>query len=301
MAKKKNKKEAETTVLENVNITELVEVKEEGAIATFTKQSEEKTSKAKSEEQSMLEDLAELARLLGDTLDGLKKEFYLTQIKKIMSRVQKTLVRYDMTETEMQKIFSSANQYGLGGITVAPAYMPNSVKQIKKCKAKINLCSIIDFPFGESSFKAKRSDVKESLKRGANTIAVAMSSMMFNPENLKTLKKQCKAFCRANKKGAGIVINATDLNEKSYANATKYLNKTKLAFVTLAFGDATKEEVKNKLESLNSCGLTKKIYVLANIDNVDSIVEMFRYNVDCVLTPYADDIGNDLLKRFRLI
>ncbi len=253
------------------------------------------------EEQTILSDLESFAILLNTTVENLKNEFYSTQIKKIMTRLQKTVVRYDMSEAEMDRIFLSVNQYGLGGMTVAPAYLPNSVRQIKKNKAKIDLCAIIDFPFGESSFKGKISNVKESLKMGANTVAVAMSSMMFNSENLKELRKQCKKLCRISKNGAGIVINASDINEANYSEAIKRINKTKISFITLAFGDATLEEVKSKLQSLQKCGINKNLFVLANIDRVESAVEVFKENVDCVLTPYADDIGNDLLKRYRLV
>ena len=218
-----------------------------------------------------------------------------------MIKLQKAVVRYDMTEAEMDKLFLSASKYGLGGITVAPAYLQNCVRQNKKNKTKIDVCSIIDFPFGESSLKGKISNVKESLKMGANSVAIAMPSMLFNPENLKMLKKQCRTLCRASKRRAGIVLNASDINEEKYAKAMKILNRSKLNFVTLAFGDATKEEVERKLNSLAKCGLNKKLYVLANVNSVESVVELFKCKVDCVLTPYADEIGTDLLKRFGLM
>ena len=239
MAKTKQKIEK----LEQVEETQLVEVLE---VSKEDAKSEKQTG-AGNKENSLIQDFENLAMLLNTTVESLKKEFYLTQIKKIMSKMQKAVVRYDMTEAEMDKIFLSASQYGLGGITVAPAYLQNCVKQNKKNKMKLDLCSIIDFPFGESSLKGKISDIKESLKIGANTVAVAMPSMLFNGENFKELKKQCKTLYSKSKKNAGIVINATDISEEKYTEAIKFFNKSKLCFITLAFGDATLEEVKSKI------------------------------------------------------
>ncbi len=300
---------------EEVCNNELVEVKiiengnaetEEDTQKEQSKESQDKAQKEQSKEKqekaiNIYKDLENLAMLLNTTVDCLKKEFYLIQIKKIMAKLHKTIIRYDMTEAELDRIFLSASQYGLEAITVAPAYLPTSVKQIKKNRIKMELCSIIDFPFGESSFKGKLSDVKESLRLGASSVAVAMPSMMFNADKIKELKKQCKKLCKTSRKGAGIVINASDINEENYAKAMKYINKSKLSFITLAFGDATLEEVKRKISSLSKCGIEKSLHVIANVDRVESVVELFKLNVDKVLTPYADDIGTDLLKRFGLI
>lgn len=313
--KKKNKEEIIEEKKESIKetcTTELVQATIEDSNEKTENQSQEKAeenaegkSHAKCDKnvngEEILSNLQNLSVLLNTDVESLTKEIYLTQIRKIMSKLQKTVVRFDMTEEQMEKIFLSVNQYGLGGITVAPAYLSNCVRQIKKHRAILNLCSIIDFPFGESSIKAKISNVKESMKIGANSVAVAMPSMMFNVDNLKMLKKQCKTLCRVSKKRAGIVINASDVNEDNYSKAMKVLSKTKLSFIVLAFGEATKEEVQRKLTSFKSCKVAKRTFVLANVESVESAVELFKLNVDSILTPYADEIGEDLLKRFSLI
>ena len=314
--KKKNNEESieevKQEVLEQDCSTELVQVIEEnsnvGAENQIQEKAEEQQESKKDDKrdkrvkcEEILNNLENLSVLLNTDVESLTNEIYLAQIKKIMSKLQKAVVRFDMTEEQMEKIFLSVNKYGLGGITVAPAYLPNCVRQIKKHKAILNLCSIIDFPFGESSIKAKISNVKESLKLGANSVAIAMPSMMFNAEHLKMLKKQCKTLCRISKKSAGIVINASDVNEDNYSKIMKVLSKTKPSFIVLAFGEATKEEVQRKLTSFLKCKVEKRTFVLANVESVESAVELFKLKVDSILTPYADEIGEDLLKRFSLI
>ena len=107
-----------------------------------------------------------------------------------MSKIQKAIVRYDVTEAELEKMFYGAGRYGLGGLTVAPVYLPACIKQNKKnLTGKLNVNSIIDFPFGESSLKGKVANIKESVKAGADSVAVTAPSMLIAKENLKQLKK----------------------------------------------------------------------------------------------------------------
>ena len=246
-------------------------------------------------------DLTEIAGFLSVSVKELRDDIYLTQIKKIMSKIHKVIVRYDMTEGELEKIFFSAGKYGLGGMTVAPVYLSNCIKKNKKSKySGLPFCSIIDFPFGESSFKGKISNVKESLKLGASSVAVTMATMMLNKENLKLFKKECKKLCRKTKNRVGLVLNASDINEANFLEGMKTIKKTKISFITLAFGEATMEEVKHKLAVINKCGVSKQLCVIANVENLEQAIELTKLNVSRVLTPYADAIGEDLLKRYNL-
>lgn len=287
--------EQPTEVKEEIECVEVLE----------TEQKESKGSKNIEQEEfdfgDIKKDLTELAGFLGVGVKELREEIYLTQIKKIMAKIHKVIVRYDMTESELEKIFFSAGKYGLGGMTVAPVYLSNCIKKNKKSKyLGLPFCSIIDFPFGESSFKGKISNVKESLKLGASLVAVTMPTMMLNKENLKLFKKECKTLCRKTKNRAGLVLNASDINEENYLEGMKTIKKTKIAFITLAFGDATLEEVKHKLAVINKCGVSKDLFVIANVEKLEQAIELTKLNVSRVLTPYADAIGEDLLKRYNL-
>ena len=299
------KKDEKISVLENAKVEEIKEEIAEVSVIENA-QNQDSVKNEKQEEKEALDgdikkDLIELAGFLNVGVKELREEIYLTQIKKIMAKIHKVIVRYDMTEPELEKIFFSAERYGLGGMTVAPVYLSNCVKQNKKSKSVgIPFCAIIDFPFGESSFKGKVSNVKESFKLGASSVAVTMPTMMLNKENLKTFKKECKKLCAITKKRAGLVLNASDVNEENFVEGMKTIKKTKISFITLAFGDATLDEVKHKLEVINKCGVSKSLFVIANVEKLEHAIELTKMNVSRVLTPYADAIGEDLLKRYNL-
>ena len=179
--------------------------------------------------------------------------------------------------------------------------MPACAKQTKKNGfGAVNVGAVIDFPFGESSFKSKLSSVKECIKIGADQATVAIPSMLLSKTEIKNFKKQVKKLGKIRKIEVGVSLNASDLDEDKIKLALKILNKSKLAFITFAFGDATFIEVKEKLRVINKYRASKKICVLANADRAEAITELFKFKVDYILTPYADAIGDDLLKRFNL-
>lgn len=277
---------------------------EQNEVKIIDKKSEQKSAKEQaSEKDCIINELSELACLLSTSVKSLKEEFYLIQISKLMSKIQKVIVRYDMTEKQLESLFFGANYYGLGGIAVAPAYLTNSIRQNKKLFGKLKLTSLIDFPFGESSLKGKVANIKESIKIGADSVAVCVPSLMLNKDNSKLFKKECRKYCWSSKKKAGIVLNASDVNEQNFLEAIKTLKKVKISYIVLAFGDATIEEVKAKLSMLTKSplGKGKTLSVFANVEKIETACELFKLGADSILTPFADEIGLDLVKRFNLI
>lgn len=261
-----------------------------------------KRTNAEKKIDDFIKDLGDIALLLDTSTESLRDEFMLAQVRKVMSRVQKVIVRYDVPEAELDKILEEAEYLQMGGLTVAPIYIPTCAKNIKKSKfAPIKLGAVIDFPFGESTFKGKLADFKVAKKSGAEQISVSFPAMQLSPEKLKEFKKQVKTLGKIHKGGAGVIFNASDIETENFIEAVKIISKTKISFITLAFGDASIEQVKQKIAGFNEFRpADKKLFVLANVEHADSIMELFKLKVDSILTPYADAIGRYLIERFNL-
>lgn len=293
----------EDLTIESENL-EKEEVKNELAtIAPKGKKKKGQKSQGQNEKKDSDEyqDFPDMAALLNTTVKALKEEFYLFQIRKLMSHLKRVVVRYDVTETEIKEMLTTAKYLHSGGLNLAPVYLPACAKQIKKNGISfVNIGSVIDFPFGESTFKSKLSGIKESVKMGANEVTVAIPSMLLGTGEIKNFKKQIKKLGRIKKVKVGVSLNASDLDEDKIKLALKIINKLKLNFITFAFGDATLIEVKNKLGVINKYRSAKPVCVLANVDRAEAVTELFKLKVDYIITPYSDDIGDDLLKRFNL-
>ena len=237
---------------------------------------------------------------MNKTISQIKDEFFLFQVKELMKKMAKTVIRYGISDKEMEKLFFNAKQLDLDQVVVAPAFLPACIKQVSKLEDGFKVGVIVDFPFGESSIKSKLASIKECVKKGVDDVTVMMPSLLVSKENIKQFKKQSAKIAKAYKGFVGIALNATDLSEEQIKWAVRSVNKTKLAFITFVFGTASLEEVKSKMSVVNKYKADKKIFALANVDTAEGIMALFTNGVDKILTPYADQIGEQLIERFRV-
>ncbi len=243
----------------------------------------------------------DLASLMNVSVEELKDEFFLFQIRKLMSKLAKTIIRFSVSDKQLEKIFYNSKELGIDQIVVEPTYIPACEKQVSKLGGDgYKVGAIIDFPFGGSTIKVKLAGVKECVRAGVDDVTVMMPSMLVDKEQIKMFRKQCAKLGKAYKGNAGIALNATDLDEEQIKLAIKAVNKTKLAFITFVFGSATVEEVTSKMQTVKKYKSDKSIFALANVDSAEGIMTLFKNGVDKILTPYADDIGEQLLNRFKI-
>lgn len=243
-------------------------------------------------------DFSNLALLMNKTVREIKEEVFLNQIYNLMSKLSKVVVRYNVSESELEQLFKNAKTLKTDGIMVSPAYLSVCKRVKNKNKlTEVKVSSIIDFPFGESTFKTKASAIREGKSYGVQESTVMMPNMLLSEQNIKQFKTQCS---RIGWKKAGIALNATDIDEDTLKRAVKAFSKTKISHVVFVFGEEPIDIVMQKLEMICSNTGGKKIFVLANVDKAETIGELIKLGVEKVLTPYADDIGKELLSKYKI-
>lgn len=116
----------------------------------------------------------------------------------ILKHVEHTLLQPTATWEEIKQICDDAVKYGTASVCIPPAY----VKQVSGYLAgKMAVCTVIGFPNGYMTTKAKEFEAKEALADGASEI-----DMVINIGWLKDKKYDCieeeirilKAVCREN-------------------------------------------------------------------------------------------------------
>lgn len=255
--------------------------------------------KSEGGEQSFFEDVLSLSELLGESVSALKEEFCLFQIRKFMSRIGKAVVRFNGGDEQLEKVFINADKTGTGGIFIAPTHLPIVKKIINNNEGlELEVVSVIDFPFGESTAKSKLGDVKDSQKAGIDGVLITMPTVLTLPEKVKEYKSQSKKFLRAFKGNSGLAFNASDLNDEDFTRVIKFAGKSKAEYFALLFGESTYDNVKQKIELVQKLRANKKVFVMANVDSAEVVKELYGLGVDRVLTPFADKIAEDLLKRY---
>lgn len=243
----------------------------------------------------------ELSKLLNKPVLELQDQAYLFHIQNLMKKLGKVIVKFNLTDAELDKIIYNGKALNLGEIVVSPAFVPSLVRHVKKSgldSDRVN--ALIDFPFGESLYKAKLHDLKESRKLGISSCAVMMPHLILQPNAIKTFKKQAKSLGRIKKSHAGVVFSAIELDELKIKNLMKIVEKSKLEFVCFSFGDSAREVIEEKLTLINKFKQTKPIKVIANINSVEDINLLCGLNVDKILTPFADVLGEKFIEKFEI-
>lgn len=263
-------------------------------------------AKAKNEEKTFEEEdysaFRELAYLRNTTVTEIKDECCSFQIKTLMNGMGKVLVRYEVGEKEMERIMQNASVLGMKEVTVSPANLKTCAKAVQKFgleKQKVAL--LIDFPFGESTFESKLFAIKEGKKSGVDGITVTLPPNVFGKSQKKELKRQLKKIRRSFKKAdAGVAVNAEGIIDEQLKSFLKLAEKAKLNHVAFLFGAVGEQTLINKMEFANKFKGKLAFKVLANVETAAAVMNLFKLNVNVILTPYADDIAKDLLVRFKV-
>jgi len=158
-------------------------------------------------------DFEQLALLMNSTVEELKDEFFLFQIRKLMSKMAKTIVRFGVSDGNLAKIFQNAKTTGLDSVVVAPTYLSACEKQVDKIDG-YKVGSILDFPFGESALKSKITGIADCRRWDVDEVTVMMPSAMLTKENKRLFKKQVFKLGKKYRGHVGIGLNATDLSEE---------------------------------------------------------------------------------------
>lgn len=102
--------------------------------------------------------------------------------------IDHTILKPSTTLAEIEKVCEEANQYQFAAVCVPP-YFVRDASQILQ-KKKVKLATVIGFPFGYSHYKAKRKEIKEALKEGAQELDMVMNLAAFKSNDIAYLESE---------------------------------------------------------------------------------------------------------------
>lgn len=262
-----------------------------------TKASKKKDVKGKS---TITDDVTELALLLNEDEGKVRDDCLFSGIKKFTEKLGKVIVRYDVSGDELLRLAINSQTLGLKETAVSPAYIPAVARAVKRSKENVTVSSLIDFPFGENAFSAKLAGVKESVLAGVDEVSVFMPAISLYKENKKQLGKDLKKIAKAYKKHAGVAFSAENLSEENILIAARAAERAGLNHVLFAFGESDEDDIRRKLSAVMKSGTALTLKVLGNVKTAGGASKLFKMGAELVLTPFADEIGDELLKRFGI-
>ena len=226
------------------------------------------------------------------------EECELFEIKNVMSKISRAVVRYGLSGSEIKALVNNACSSGLGGIAVAPAYIRDIALGLKG-REYIKVCAVIDFPFGEASFKVKMSEIKNAVKQGVDGISVVFNASAIMKENFAIFKKQLKKIGRVKGVEKSVAVSAEDMDTDNLKRFIHLAGKT-VDHATFLFGNVSEEKLHAKMQEITKHKGDLHVKVMANVENVYGVKTLIKDGVDEIVTPYADEIAKELFKEFEI-
>ena len=246
-----------------------------------------------------LSDFSRLADILGKNEETVLEECKLFQIKKIMSYVDNAVVRYGISEDDARIIINNASASGYNGVAISPAYLKTFSDSLR-VKEEIKVSAVIDFPFGESSFKVKHAEMKNAVKAGVDEILTVFPASLLQKESAKELKKQLKKTKRIGKIDKGVAVNAEDVNVEDIKRFMRLAEKMKMKCVAVLFGNVTAKELCEKMRKIVENKNKIAVKVMANVEDIAGVKTLIAEKADGIITPFADKIAKELFEEFKI-
>ncbi len=167
-------------------------------------------------------------------------------IKDILSKVDHTLLSQVATWNDIKGLCDDGIKYGVASVCIAPSYVKLASKYVEN---RIKVCTVIGFPNGYSTSKAKLCEASEAIENGADELDVVINLGWVKDKKYNDLKKElCDIKNLCGGKILKVIIEICLLTEEEKIKMCEIVTdsgadyiKTSTGFST---GGATFEDIK---------------------------------------------------------
>jgi len=193
--------------------------------------------------------------------------------------IDHTLLKATATSDEIIKLCEEAKEHKFFSVCVNSSYVKLAKKQVEKSKVKV--CSVIGFPLGAMSTKAKVYEAKQALKDGADEIDMVINIGFLKSGDLQKVFKDIKSVKKVMpKKTLKVILETCYLNKEEILQVSTLALKAKADFIKTSTGfgtgGATIEDVKLMKEVV---GNNMKIKASGGVRDAETAQEYINLGV----------------------
>ena len=166
--------------------------------------------------------------------------------EQILSHVDHTLLKAFATWEDIQKLCDEAIQYQTASVCIPPCY----IKRIHDTYGdKINICTVVGFPLGYSTTKAKIAEVEQALADGVSEVDMVINITDVKNGNYKAVEEEIAQLKKAvGNKVLKVIIETCYLTEEEKIQMCKAVTQAGADFIKTSTGfgtgGATMEDIK---------------------------------------------------------
>lgn len=168
------------------------------------------------------------------------------EIKEILSFVDHTLLSQTATWEEIKAICDDGIKYGCMSVCIPPSYVKKASEYVN---GKTRICTVIGFPNGYNTTKAKCFEACDAVENGADEIDMVINIGMLKDKRfddvlyeISEVKKACKG------KLLKVIIETCLLTEEEKIKMCKIVSESGADFIKtstgFSTGGATREDIK---------------------------------------------------------
>ena len=162
---------------------------------------------------------------------------YTEEEKKIVSKVDQTLLRITSTSEEIRALCEAALEAGTASVCIPPCYVEEAVKILQ---GKIPVCTVIGFPNGYNTTAVKVFEAKEAIRQGAAEIDMVVNLCDVKNKNydrifmeLMAMREACEGVILK------VIIETCQLDRDEKIKMCELVSKAKADFIKTSTGFST--------------------------------------------------------------
>lgn len=154
--------------------------------------------------------------------------------------IDHTLLKADADQTAIEQLCAQAKQYHFASVCVNPYYVSLCTKLLKGSDVKV--CTVIGFPLGQMTTKAKCDEALDAINNGAQEVDMVLNIAALKAHNLDYVTdeiKQVKDVCHSHNVLLKVIIETCLLDQQAKIDACKCVSNAKADFIKTSTGFST--------------------------------------------------------------
>lgn len=214
-------------------------------------------------------------------------------IQSIASLIDHTLLTPDASETDIRKLCEEAWIHQFKAICVAPTYVSYTCEMMEFCPVKIEIATVIGYPFGYSTTATKLFETKQALENGATELSVVMNIAWFKSMAYASIQTELTELARlVHDKNAVLktIIQTDYLDSFDLYTASEIATESGTDFIQIPINTANEQnELVTKIRSLVPTSV--KLAVSGEITNSEQANTYIQLGVERIGTAHGVSIS----------
>lgn len=196
--------------------------------------------------------------------------------KEIIKHVDHTLLAQTATWEEIKQICDDAISYGTASVCIPPSY----VKQVKEyVQDRMAVCTVIGFPNGYMTTKAKEFETKDALENGADEIDMVINLGWVKDKKYDCIENEIKGLKEiCGEKVLKVIIETCLLTEEEKVKMCEIVTRVGADYIKTSTGfskaGATFEDIKLFSENIGPNVKMKAAGGISSFEDAEKFLEL---------------------------